>query len=164
MSDKLELFRENTFVTKEFNDYLENLTECLSSISFTSVITPATGATTFTEDEFDAGVSLDVKIQIQNDQNEVAEFLNCTKKIDLVNASTNFTLQIDDEDAEAAGDPISDYELEFVDGEANFTLTIGGTWEASQDITLKIDDANAEKVLGLAIEVDDHVIISSAAA
>lgn len=164
MSDKLKLFRENTYVTKEFNDYLENLAECLSSTSYSVAIEPATDVTEFTEDEFDAGVTLDVTIQIHNDKNEVAKFFNGARTIDLVNGSSNFTLQIDDEDAGGAGANVTGYELDFVDGEGKFKITVGGTWEANQNVTLRVDNADDEKVLGFSIKEDAHVIIKSAAA
>ena len=163
MSEILKTFRENTFVTKEFNDFLRNLIEGVSG-DVDIVITPAmTGAG-------GDGVALEpavaeanddyvatVRVEVQNDAGEVLEFYNGTLEAKAVVSATNGNVKINDGDF-GANDADVTADLKFEDGVLEFTVTLGGTWAENDDVKITIDDDNVG-ILGYSVEKNNHFLL-----
>ena len=163
MSEILKTFRENTFVTKEFNDFLRNLIEGVSG-DVDIVITPAmTGAggdevalePTVAEANDDYVAT--VRVEVQNDAEEILEFYNGTLEVKAVVSATNGNVKINDGDF-GANDADVTADLKFEDGVLEFTVTLGGTWVENDDVKITIDDDNVG-ILGYSVEKNDHFLL-----
>ena len=163
MSEILKNFRENTYVTKEFNDYLQGIESGLSA-DIESVIIPAEAdALEVTIAELAAGYEFEVEIRIINDAGNTLKFYNGELNVIVVNDSAAGTVKINEEAAGGAGANVNE-DLSFSDGILKFKITTGGTWDegASDKIDITLDDADA-MILGVSVKTEDHTVLEAIA-
>lgn len=163
MSEMIKQFRENTFVTKEFNDFLQGFIEGASG-DVDIVITPAmTGAggdevaLEPTVAEANDDYTATVKVEVKNDAGDVLKFYNGTLEAKAVVTSTAGTAKINDGAFGVANANVT-ADLKFDDGVLEFTVTLGGTWAENDTLKITIDDANVG-ILGYTVEKNNHFLI-----
>lgn len=162
MSKMLKTFRENTFVTKEFNDYLVGLTSMVNEDIQAEIIPAEADAVEVTLDELAGGYELDVEIRLVDSEGNILHPFNSELNVKVENGSTSGgTVEINDEGA-GGGDADVDEDLKFVDGVLKFKVTTGGTWGAGEKIEITLDDADTE-VLGVSVKVENHEVLEAIA-
>lgn len=163
MSEILKIFRENTYVTKEFNDYLGLLVSGMSG-DITATIVPAEAdALEVTNAELDAGYEFEVEVKIVNGDGKVLSFYNGELNVIVVNDSAAGTVAINEEDAGGAGANVNE-DLKFSDGVLKFKVTTDGTWDNTADdkIEITLDNADA-KILGVSVKTENHKVLEAIA-
>ena len=163
MSEILKTFRENTYVTKEFNDFLGGLISGVSGDIDAAIIPAEADALEVTNAELDAGYEFEVEIRIINDDGNVLNFYNGELNVIVVNDSGAGTVAINEEDAGAGGANVNE-DLKFNDGVLKFKITTGGTWDDTDDdkIEITLDDADVE-ILGVSVKTENHKVLEAIA-
>lgn len=163
MSEILKTFRENTYVTKEFNDFLGGLISGVSGDIDAAIIPAEADALEVTKAELDAGYEFEVEIRIINDDGNILNFYNGELNVIVVNDSTAGTVAINEEDAGAGGANVNE-DLKFNDGVLKFKITTGGTWDDTEDdkIEITLDDADVE-ILGVSVKTENHKVLEAIA-
>ena len=163
MSEILKTFRENTYVTKEFNDFLGGLISGVSGDIDAAIIPAEADALEVTNAELGAGYEFEVEIRIINDDGNILNFYNGELNVIVVNDSTAGTVAINEEDAGAGGANVNE-DLKFNDGVLKFKITTGGTWDDTEDdkIEITLDDADVE-ILGVSVKTENHKVLEAIA-
>ena len=159
----IKLFRENTYVTKEFNDFLRGLMDGFSG-DIDAVILPAEAdALEITNAELGAGYEFDVEVRIVNGEGDTIQPFNGELNVIVVNDSAAGTVAINEEDAGVGGANVNE-DLKFVDGVLKFKITTGGTWDntANDKIDITLDNADV-KILGVSVKTENHTVLEAIA-
>lgn len=155
---KSEFFKRHTYTPNSFYDYMARIEDAMSGDIETANIIPAE-ADKFepTAAEATAGVTYDIVAQCVNSDGDPHTWFNGTYEIEVVVDASDGNVSVNGGDF-GGDDTNVDADVEFVAGEAKFTVTLGGTWVVGDDVKVNVPKG-ATDILGVAFRVQNHDIV-----
>ena len=167
----LDYLKRFTYTPNEFYDHLKGLEDAAGGDMAFVVLPAMTGdqgdeaALKPTESEAnpeEGEYSVTVTVKLMNQaKTKVMEWFNGKRKVTVDNGSSAGTLSINGDTPGSAGANVT-FDLEFENGVGEFTVTLGGAWEADNTIKVNADkdgSNNSVGIMGYTVKKENHLLV-----
>ncbi len=155
---KSEYFKRHTYTPNAFYEVMRRVEDAMSDdIALVNVIPAEADKFQPTATEATAGVTYTIKAQLTNGDKDVHSWYNATHNLTVVVTAANGNVSVNGgafgvNNADVAAD------VDFVAGEVEFTVTLGGVWVAGNTVQITVP-TGATNVLGHAIRTVAHDVV-----
>lgn len=157
---KSEYFKRHTYTPNEFYNVLARMEDAMSGDVATANIIPAEVdkfEPAATPASGDPGPTYTITIQAENSNGDILTWYNRTHEIEVVVTADDGNVSING-GSFGSNNTNVDADIDFVNGVATFTITLGGAWAAADKVEITCPKTDI-KILGEDFQVTTHEVI-----